>query len=448
MQPGFGAPGFPPPPPTPGRRGRSVAVFCIVFSLIVGIGAIALGFTITGGAGGTMQPAAIPSPTDGDDPKVRLDYLTAVAQVELDDHSDALLAGDEQGWLDVFAPSLHPDMQKQFTSLRNLEVSKYEYMIQGTVSQLSDTQFAFRLGVSYCFGGVIGEECSDAAIVFDTVWNDDRDGFYISEVEDSDETGPRPWEVEEIEAVSGDKVIVAAPSHYAHQLDDALASAENAAVNADQYAVYGEVEKYLVYLAGNAEFSRWYGLEGANMDNVVGFAMPVPYLDEQGRLTSGAYEVVMHIDRVIDTDDFNSTMRHELGHVATLNHSPTNTSQPEDWWMVEGIAEVIDHDPSVDLDTYLRQRDVQAYIDEDLWDGDLEPVYNTDDGLTGSAKYGLAMYAVYYLFNEYGKDQFMDLFERVARNGDNPDEATQAVYGVPYDDLVDECATFIKSITD
>ena len=425
-----------------------MAIFSVVFSLIVGVGAFVLGFTIEGNAAGQIGAAPIPSPTEGDDPQVRLEYLTAIAQVELDEHSNALLEGDEAGWLEIYDPLLHDDMRRQYNSLRNLEVSQYEYVIQGNIEQISDTQFGFRLGVSYCFGGTVGEECADSAIVFDTVWNDDDEGFYISQVDDSDETGPRPWEVEDIAAVSGEKVIVAAPEHYSDQLEDALPIAEDAAVNADQYAVYGEIEKYIIYLAGGNEFSKWYGLNGAFMDNVVGFAMPMPTLDEEGRLVNGGYEVVMHIDRVRNTDDFVSTMRHELGHVATLSYKTARNGQPEDWWMAEGIAEVIDHDPQTPLDTYVRNRDVQAYINQDLWDGGLDPVLNNDDGLTGSAKYGLAMYAVYYLFNEYGMDMFMDLFERVARNGDAPDAATQAVYGMSYDDLVDECAAFIESSFD
>ncbi|TQL77594.1 hypothetical protein FB566_3153 [Stackebrandtia endophytica] len=446
QQPGQ-PPLFAPPAPPQGNHGRSVAIFCVVFSLIVGLGAFTVGFAIDGGATGNIGAAAIPSPGPDDPPEVRAAYLSAKAQVALDDHSNALLIDDEAGWLEIFDDRLHDDMSQQFSSLRNLEVSQYDYTIQGDPREVNDGEWEFRLAVSYCFGGVIGEECADAAIVFDTVWEDASDGLIINQVEDSDEAGPRPWEVEDIRAVSGDKVIVATPAKYSDQLEEALPEAEAAAENADQYAVYGEVEKYIVYLAGNAEFSSWYGLDGASMDNVVGFAMPVPVLDDDGRLTSGGYEVVMHIDRVRDSLEFRSTMRHELGHVATLHHSGDHYPVPEDWWMVEGIAEVIDHDPSVGLEDYLRKRDVQAYVDQKLWNGELEAVYNSDDALTGSAKYGIAMYAVYYLFNEYGKDKFMDLFERVARNGEDAEAATQAAYGMSYDDLVAECADFIESLT-
>jgi len=435
------------PPPPKRSRGQSVAIFCLVFSLIVGLGAITVGVSVSGGASGNIGAASIPSPGPDDPPEVRAAYLTAKAQVALDDHSGALLTDDETGWLEIFDDRLRDDMSRQFSSLRNLEVSQYEYSIQGNPQERSEGEWEFRLAVSYCFGGIVGEDCADAAIVFDTVWQDDPDGLYISEVEDSDEAGPRPWEVEDIRAVSGEKVIVATPAKYSDQLEDALPEAEAAAENADLYAAYGEVEKYIVYLAGNAEFSSWYGLDGASMDNVVGFAMPVPVLDENDRLTSGGYEVVMHIDRVRDSVEFRSTMRHELGHVATLHHSGDHYPMPEDWWMVEGIAEVIDHDPSVELDDYLRKRDVQMYVDQKLWNGELEPVYNSDDALAGSAKYGIAMYAVYYLFNEYGMDPFMDLFERVARNGEDPDESAQAAYGKSYDELVAECADFIESLT-
>ncbi|TWJ10739.1 hypothetical protein LX16_4161 [Stackebrandtia albiflava] len=433
------------PPPGDGRRQRRVVLSLVVVLLC------ALAFSVSAvvasnGHSAALGPAAIPSPTDGDDPQVRVDYLGARADAMLEEHSDALLADDEAGWLEIFDESLHDDMSQQFDGLRAMEVSQYEYQRQHDPVERDTDRFEMRLAASYCFGGTVGEECAASTIVFDTMWADDDDGYRIVEVSESDQVGPRPWEVDDIKAVSGEKVIVAAPARYADELERALPEAEAAAENADQYAVYGEVEKYIIFLAGDAEFSKWYGLEGANMDNVVGFAMPVPMLGENGQLQQGGSEVVMHVDRVRDDVEFTSTMRHELGHVATLHHSPEHVPLEEDWWMVEGVAEVIDHGPETPLDGYLRKSDVAAYIDEDLWNNDLVPAFSGDDALTGSAKYGIAMYSVYYLFQEYGKDKFMDLFERVARKGEDPDASAQAVYGMSYDALVTECTDFVAEV--
>jgi hypothetical protein len=393
---------------------------------------------------GDPEISMLPSPQDGDSPQVREDYLMQQADIKLSESARALLDGDEEGWLAIYDESVREQMTDRFDSLTALAVSSFEYQILSkSPIDKGGNDFQLRLAANYCLGGDPDEECAATSIFFDTDWTDADGEIHITGVKDSFELGPRPWEVEDLKAKVGDRAIVAAPAKYSDQLDDALEVADAAAANADKYADYGPVDRYVIYLAGDEEFQSWYGINNP-MNNVVGFAIPLTLADENGDSVPGGSDVVVHADRVRDDKEFESTMRHELGHVATLHHSPEHRDQEEEWWMSEGIAELIDHGPDNPVDDYLRYYDVKEYLDKEDWDGKLSPATNDDDLLSGSAKYGIAFYSTYYLFDEYGKDKFMDLFDKVARNGEDPDEASEAVYGKPYSELEEEMSEFVE----
>lgn len=444
--PGF--PGYPPPMPPPRRRGISTTALSVAIVIMLAVATMLVTAIVAGkGATATMAEPEIsmpPSPGPDDGPEVRQEWLMQTATAALDANAAALLDGDQEGWLALFDDSIHEDMQHRFDSLQALAVSSYEYQVLSDHPiDKGDNEFQLRLAANYCLGGKEDEKCAATSIFFDTNWSDIDGQVHITRVEESYELGPRPWEVEDLKAKVGDRAIVAGPAKYADQLDDALNVAEEAAENADQYADYGPVDRYVIYLAGDEEFQRWYGLNDP-MTNVVGFAIPLTLADKDGKSVPGGSDVVVHADRVRDQVEFESTMRHELGHVATLHHAPEHQEQKEEWWMAEGLAELIDHDPKNSVDNYLRKYDVAEYIDEKKWDGKIEPATNDDDLLAGSAKYGIAFYSTYYLFDEYGKDKFMEIFDKVARNGEDVDEASQDVYGKSYNELEKEMTKFVE----
>ena len=443
-----GHPGYPPPMPPAPRKGLSTRVLVTGIVVLLALTSVMISAVLAPGASAPLVAPEIslpPSPGPDDPPQVRQEWLMAVADLELDNSAQALLDDDEDGWLAVYDSSIHDAMSERFGSLRALAVSFYEYrIISHHPIENGPETFELRLAATYCLGGEVGGDCAGTSILFDTTWSSSDDDVRIIDVEDSYEMGPRPFEVEKLQAKVGERAIVAAPSKYADELDNALQVAEEAAENADQYAVYGAVDRYIVFLAGDDEFGRWYGDLG-DMTNVVGFAIPLTLVDDRGGQEQGGSEVVVHADRVHDETDFVSTMRHELGHVATLHHSPDHQQQPEEWWLAEGSAELIDHGPENSVDGYLRQYDVEEYIDRKLWDGDISAATPSDDLLAGSAKYGIAFYCAYYLFTEYGKDKFMDFFGKVARDGEDAESASQEVYAMPYSDLEDEMTDFVKS---
>lgn len=64
--------------------------------------------------------------------------------------------------------------------------------------------------------------------------------------------GPLPWEAAELSAVRGRRAIVATTADRVSALNGALTIAEEAAATADQFAVNGPHDPYLVFLAGDA----------------------------------------------------------------------------------------------------------------------------------------------------------------------------------------------------
>ncbi|MGH8794594.1 MAG: hypothetical protein ACRDXX_18335, partial [Stackebrandtia sp.] len=440
-----GYPMFAPPPPRRRRNGTLVAVVLIlVLAAAAAIPVTAL--FASGQTGSVAEPevSLYPSPTEGDPPEVREKWLSQQVELQLDSHAEALFEDDLDAWLDVFDPSLHDVMEDRFDTLRNMAVSQYDYQVLEGPIDAEEGVVGYRLGVVYCFGGEVGEECASSAVVLDTEWSDEDSELRMTEVSDSHEVGPRPWETDYLEAEVGERAIVAAPRKYADKLAEAVEVADEAAANADEYAVYVPVERYVVYLAGEEEFDRWFGFGADSMTNVVGFAVPLPTLDDEGEQVPGGSEVVMHAERTRDSFEFESTMRHELGHVATLNQAPDERYSEDRWWLAEGIAELIDHGPENSLDAYPRNRDVEQYLSGSDWDRDFAAASNSDDALTGSAKYGIAFYGAYYVFNEYGKDEFMEFFGKIAREGADSEEAAQEVYGKSYSDLLDEMADFVE----
>jgi hypothetical protein len=447
-------PGFPPLPPPPPRGPRRAAAVVVTIIALILITTLTLGVTaaIAGQSNAVIGDGAVKSPDDNDGSDVRVNYLEQKAKAELADSAEGLLDGNEDKWLSVYDGSVHDEMKRRYNSLRALRVSSFDYQVVKPPEDKSGGTWALNLGVNYCLGGKKHAKCGPSGILFNTEWTDKDDSFLITRVDESDpnSAGPRPWEVEDLKAKVGKRAIVAGPAKYEDKLNDALSVAESAAENADKYAVYGKVDRYVIFLAGDEEFARWYGI-GDPGDNVVGFAIPLPEVTKNGGTKPGGSEVVVHVDRAqANSTEFTATMRHELGHVATLHHSPEHHRIEEDWWLSEGVAELIDHgapkDAPLKEHPYLRSRDVQEYFKKDKWNGKMDPATPTDDQLTGSAKYGIAFYGVYYLFDKYGKDKFMKYFKKIARNGEDPDKSTKSVYGKSYDALLKEIAKQVKKM--
>jgi hypothetical protein len=73
--------------------------------------------------------------------------------------------------------------------------------------------------------------------------------------------GPWPWEVADLHSVVGRRVVLASSATYAYHLPSLLPAAERAAARADTLATGDKPPVYVVYLATNAEYTRWFNLK-------------------------------------------------------------------------------------------------------------------------------------------------------------------------------------------
>ena len=251
--------------------------------------------------------------------------------------------------------------------------------------------------------------------------------------------GPHPWESDDLIAASGERTTVAVPTRMEEHLDFALQEAEDAAEYVDEYAVWEPVDRYVIYMAGDEELERWFG--GEIEDGVVGYVLPLEGT-VNGTREDTTMPTVVAVDRLGWGDEFISTLRHELAHVATLHRAETHRNYEDTWWMVEGIAEFIDYEGEVNQ--YPRMPQVAEYLDEGGCEGIIPPPTLDGSGVSGSGSYGCAFLGVNYMMEEYGEDEFMEWFGEAVRGGIPPDIVAQDLYGKSYSELMDEITQYIQ----
>ncbi|MCH7231755.1 hypothetical protein L0U85_12965 [Glycomyces sp. L485] len=448
-------PGYFWPRPEPKRsRLRTVVVVMALVASSVLAGALVNGWRpampsaetgVIEGAPVAPGEGTIPSPgPDASAPEV-LAYLKEQSQLVLDAHAQSLVDGSRDGWLAAFDPTLHGRMTTRYETLRAMQVSRFDYRItSGPLEDSSGAVPLYEIGVAvtHCFAEP-ADECSPADVVFRTFWRAGDDGMVMVEVENSEgQDGPHPWETDELVAAVGARTVVAAPAHMSDRLQDALEISEEAALNADEWALWETPDRYVVYISGNEEFEVWFG-GMFETDDVLGFALPLTGT-VAGERQPSTYATVMNVDRTGWGYDLTSVIRHELGHAVTLWGAPSERYANDTWWMVEGIAEYIDHGDRP-VDDYDRMWDVGNYVEDGGCSSDIVPPDEDDDTLAGSGKYGCGFLGVHYMIDTYGVDEFAAWFDATARQGESAAGTAEDVYGRSYADLMDEITDFIAS---
>lgn len=385
----------------------------------------------------------VPSP-DADAPASEiLAYLREQAQLVLDAQSESLLNGSLDGWLAAYDPTLHTQMTGRYDSLTSMQVSRFDYQIaSGPIEDASGAVplYDISIALSYCFVEP-AETCKAADIVFDTRWRADDDGMRMIEVQNSEfGEGPHPWEVTDLVAAVGERTVTAVPVSMEARLDEALAVSEAAAENADQWAYWEKPDRYVIYIASDEEFDTWFGGMWDSED-VLGFALPLNGTVDGERQPS-TYATVMGVDRTGWGEGLTSVIRHELGHAVTLWAAPSERYADDTWWMVEGVAEYIDHGDRA-LEDYDRMWDVRDYVAQGGCAADILPPDEDDDTLAGSGKYGCGFLGVHYMIETYGVEAFAEFFGLTAREGTPAVDAAQTVYGKDYAAIMEEITAFI-----
>jgi hypothetical protein len=371
------------------------------------------------------------------------------AKRALDDHAAALVRGDEKGWLaavDPQQPELREQYRRTFANLRQLGVTAWSYNVTiEPVTAYGRPEIETPVTVAYClhttpcpaYVRFEAESAQAASTLEQRLSLTRRDGAYViaaAKPYDAARAPVLPWQAAALTFAQGKRVTVAAPASQAGRLREVVAAADRAAAVADRYArlVGNPQRRYRVYLAGDAEWQRWFG--GAPRRNAIGYARPV---------NLAGTEVVLKIQD-LRGDAVLKTLRHELGHVVTLSGSDQRYSAIYDVheWLVEGVAEYVAFAPRP-ATANPRHRLVR---DTRRLPATLAVAPLTEKATSEEVNrfYGLGHHAVACLVERFGERRFFDFFRRVLREEASYREASQAAFGRPWPDADKSCVASIR----
>jgi hypothetical protein len=392
-----------------------------------------------------VNGGTVPSPGPDAEESDVLAFIEEQIALALDAQSAALLDGDLDGWLNAYEPTLHDTMARRFNGLNAMAVSRFDQrLVNGPHAKRRSAIALYdaRIELGYCLASP-ADDCSPMSFRFDATWRLDGESMRMVEVEDSSVIGdgPHPWEVDELSAVVGARTVVAAPKSLEDRLDGVLRKAEDAAATADAWARWGKPDKYLVYLATEEEFTEWFGNSWPG-EHTHGYAMPMTAFKENGIATPSGYVTVIAANRTGWEDGLASILRHELGHIATLWNAKKRQATDSSWWMVEGIAEYIDHG-SAPVSRYDRMWDVERHRRDGGCKEEFGAPEYDGDLTTISGMYGCAFLGVHYMITTYGEDAFAEWFEASVREGGHPASTATAIFGKDYERLTKEMLDFI-----
>jgi hypothetical protein len=366
--------------------------------------------------------------------------LEREVQTVLRGQVDALLSGDEKGWLapvDVRAQSRYRAI---YRNLRNLEVSRADYGVEILDRSTAGTINA-RVMLGYCLSDAICPAWANRVdtgapkLLYQLTLTRRGDDYVvtgIADVKDGNHLQPTPLENTELRFVRGRRVIVAGPPGQAKNLKRVLRAAEKAAAITDRFST-GPPARYRIYLADDRSWKRWYG--GRLSKWVVGYHLA---LNQTGS------DIVLKAGRVLDSDrQLALTVQHEMAHAVTMVPSH-NRDQSEDLWLIEGIADYIGFLPGKPQNTESRYA-LRAWFDEH---GAIKSIVRPEltgksDDLTVSTLYATGHYAVGCMVDRYGQTRMLDFVKRVLQDGQELDPAARAAFGKPFKTVDRACVSWI-----
>lgn len=444
---------FPPPTPAsaparPGSLWRSGKLWtALLASALVVLVVSALALVSRGGG---SFPRAVGGPSASATPSATPHPADRLAQL-LKAQGEALVRGDEQGWLAPIDPGnkkLYDQYRTQFKVLRALKVSAWQVEMGIPPIVVPGAETDARVMVAYCFStpqcppfeqfqGTAAQFTQDLKVR----WGHDGT-ILITESkpaeQDRFETRPLPWETGELTVREGRRVIVAAAASQVHRLDEVLAAADRAAPIVDRYARLANrelPERYVVYLAGEREWRTWRG--GVRGTWLYGYAYRV------GLMTS---QVVLRMKR-LGKRDLPTVLRHELGHVITATGSEPYGTSPFDKWLIEGIAEYIGRAGEAPSRTP-RMGAVRAYVRGEGWPRSIKlaPPDADASGLELDAFYGLSHLAMSCLASRHGEAKLFPWWIDVVHGEVTDDEATRRHFGESWATMDKACLSYLRRV--
>jgi hypothetical protein len=348
--------------------------------------------------------------------------------------SEALLAGDEKGFVGVADPSntkLVADLKRRFGILHAMGPGVWRQFVNAPLRTEGSRSWSADVRISYCFGD---PGCRSADLVVASAWEAQDDHIAMVKLSPSEErwNGPRPWEIDALSVKTGKNVVIATTKANAWRLNDAAASADKAAAVADTLAKWeAPPSRFVIFLAGPSEWKRWYGHDQPEW--AAAWAVPV------GPTVT---EVVVRTE-VVHQSDLQQLLTHELTHVTTLAGKRDGAGRSA-WWLIEGIAEyatMIGH-PISDYDAISPTR---SFV-HGTWNGDpaVTPPAASASLKDASARYGIGFLSVRWIAQKYGQDKMLDFFGHIVHDGDTNDAAAKAALGTSWSVVKAGCVSFIR----
>ncbi|WP_092549695.1 hypothetical protein [Actinoplanes derwentensis] len=411
------------------------------------LAATAVGFWPDSSEPATATPAAsasAPAPV----PPSSAPVASTFDQVQtlVDAQNEALLSGDEAGWLAPVDKKLRPRYRTIFRNLRALDLTAADMGIDGELKQKGATLIT-RVGLTYCFSGTVCpayrlDPTDGAPKMINTLTWTPRDGSWvITKMAASGVPNylqPAPWENTALTIAQGKRVIVAGPKSQGANVRRILPLAEKAAAVADRYAakLNNPQTRYRIYLADDKAWKSWY-------------ARPSPPWSIAYHLTLNRIgsDIVVRAGKVMPEGNryITEVIQHELGHAVTLNGN-RNTDEKKDQWLVEGVAEYIGNQPAKLQNTY--SRDALRYVQSRGRTAKtiaLPPVTGKSDDLAVTRLYANGHFAVGCMAAKYGETKMLDFVAMVLHEGVDIDAASQIHYGKPFKTVDKACVKWIKS---
>ncbi|GAB2570358.1 hypothetical protein Aab01nite_06180 [Paractinoplanes abujensis] len=409
-------------------------------TLVIGVLLLTIGLVISRPERPRVAIAAGPG-TAADRPATPFDRAVAA----LEAHAEALIAGDEQGWLAAVDTPLRTRYRNMFRSLRALDVTRFDYETGvGQPVRGNPAAVSFRAEVNYCLGTDMcpdktGSDWQGPPHIEQRLTMRETGGRYVISAAapgpSEDPRRPAPWENGELVALRGSRVtLFAAPAQRAY-LNRVLPLAEAAARVDDRFAalIGTQQSRYRIYLAGEAQWRSWYG--GEDSDWAIGLAIP---------LNMHGIDVMLRMKELDDNPVMlRVALQHELGHVVTLSGA-YRADAAEDTWLSEGIAEYIGWWPLSGART-LRRSSVRWALNRRAATS-MIPVQPGPGAAAraGDAFYGLSHLAVDCMAKKYG-DQRLFTFVRLVLTQDNElDQAARDAYGVPFTTVDRACVKWVR----
>ncbi|GIF46837.1 hypothetical protein DFJ67_1528 [Asanoa ferruginea] len=433
----------------PRRRGLIVSLVVAFVALLCGVPAVVVltsdepAPSATAAAPATSAtPASAaptgppPSPKPGDPESVRFSWALDQIRTSLATMTKGMRDGNLGAFVKPAADKkVRAELDRRFRSLRAMKVSGFDLSVNsGPFNEKKVrgfSEWSVRIGMAHCFAVAT---CAPSTVVFDTVWRDSAAGYRMTKISamTADDNGPQPWEVSTLTAVVGSRAVVAAPKSYAAKARAYLPIAERAARTADKYVLGAKPDRYIVYLAGPAEWKKWFG---GSEEWAVGFTTAA---------TRTRSDIVLRLEDLTNSYA-ESVLKHEMGHVATLAGREYHADTDADWWLTEGIAEYIEWDKR-GMANYDRKQSSRRLIRERKFKGNLEKLVPDDDAPDWQidAAYGLGYYATSCIAAQFGQKKLMNLVDQLLREGRAVSVVSDQYLGVPWPTVSKRCFTYTK----